>query len=387
MASTLETLKKTPQKAKVLLERARAKNKAVDVAMRTFQSFSEDDGGSYAAALTYYTFFSIFPLLLFSVSVLGFVTAGNPELRDDIIDAGLNSVPLIQDVLSPAGLDVIEKGRQGFVLTGAVLAFYSGTGAVVALQHALNRFYGVAEEPNWLGKRIRALKLLALFGVGAVLSLALGGLSGYATNIFAEKETLGGRGVAVEVINEGADPPSADLKIGGRSFSDVKEGSIFAEGYLLENVGDSCVNVSFEGDENTLCVVGGRGVTVAAVVGKVLGHISGFIVGVMLFAGAYKFLPAVRRSFRDVLPGALIAAGLFELLKEVGAWYIERGSNTREAVFGAFAISAALLVACFLLSQITLLCAEVNDVLMQRRLTRESSIDEPKGGSDGHHQA
>ena len=376
MASALDTAKKLPQRALVLLERARAKNTFVDTTMRTFKTFSEDDGGSYAAALTYYTFFSIFPLLLFSASILGFLTEGNEVLRKEIIDAGISSVPLLRDVLSPGGLEVIENGRQKFALTGTLLALYSGTGAIVALQHALNRFYGVTEEPNWLGKRVRALKLLGLFAVGALLSLVLGGLSGYATNIFAEKETLGGREVAVNVINKGADPPSANLEIGDRPFPDVEEGSTFAEGYVLESIGESgdCVNVSFEGDENTLCEIGGQGVTVAAVVGKILGHLTGFIVGVLLFAGAYKFLPAVQRSFREVLPGALIAAGLFEVLKVVGAWYIQRGAAGREATFGVFAISAALLVACFLISQITLLCAEVNDVIIERRRTRQSSV-------------
>jgi uncharacterized BrkB/YihY/UPF0761 family membrane protein len=376
VANALETVKKIPQRALLLLERARAKNRVVDITMRTFKTFSEDDGGSYAAALTYYTFFSIFPLLLFSAAILGFLTEGNEVLRKEIIDAGLSSVPLLRDVLSPDGLAVIENGRQKFAITGTVLALYSGTGAVVALQRALNRFHGVSEEPNWVGKRIRALKLLALFAAGALISIVLGGLSGYATNIFAEKETLGGREVAVNVINKGADPPSANLEIGGRPFPKVTEGTTFAEGYVLESVSESgdCVNVSFEGDENTLCEIGGQGVTVAAVVGRILGHLTGFIVGVLLFGGAYRFLPAVKRSFRDVLPGALIAAGLFEILKEVGAWYIQRGAAGREATFGVFAISAALLVACFLISQITLLCAEMNDVIIERRLTRQSSV-------------
>ncbi len=222
--------------------------------------------------------------------------------------------------------------------------------------------------------------MLALFAAGAILSLVLGGLSGYATNIFAEKEILGGKEISVKAINKGADPPAANLELGDQNFSQVDEGSTFAEGYVLESVNETgdCVNVSFQGDENTLCEVGGQGVTVAAVVGKILGHVSGFIVGVLLFAGAYRFLPAVRRSFREVLPGALIAAGLFEILKEVGAWYIQRGTTGREATFGVFAISATLLVACFLISQITLLCAEVNDVILQRRLTRQSSNDKPE---------
>ena len=73
--------------AKLRLERARARWSAVDVGVSTFKRFSEDDGGTLAAALTYYIFFSIFPLLLFAVAALGFVLRGNEELKADILNA------------------------------------------------------------------------------------------------------------------------------------------------------------------------------------------------------------------------------------------------------------------------------------------------------------
>ena len=45
------------------------------------------------------------------------------------------------------------------------------------------------------------------------------------------------------------------------------------------------------------------------------------------------------RSF----PGAVLAAFLFELLKEFGTWYLARGAEGREAAFGVFASAAGLL--------------------------------------------
>ena len=45
-----------------------------------------------------------------------------------------------------------------------ILALYTGTGAIVALEHALNRISGVTEEPNWLAKRVPPLKWLVIFG-------------------------------------------------------------------------------------------------------------------------------------------------------------------------------------------------------------------------------
>lgn len=306
----MDKIKEIPAQAKLALQKARARSGVFDISMRTFKKFSEDDGGSYAAALTYYTFFSIFPMLFFAASVLGYVTLGNEELRNDILQAGLDSVPLLADVLSPGGLTFIEERRQGFAITGAVMALYSGTGAIVALQHALNRFQGLVDEPNWVQKRLRSLKFVAIFGLAVVTSVALGAVAGFATSLFATDTRLNGQ--------------------------------------------------------------------VIEVVAWTASHVVGFLVGVLIFAGAYKFLPALRRSWRDVLPGAIIAAFLFEVLKEVGATYLEQGSQGREATFGVFALSAGLLVACYLISQITLMAAEVNNVILERRLARQTHLIDTK---------
>ena len=40
-------------------------------------------------------FFSVFPLLLVFVTVLGIVLDGNPELRQDLLDSALAQIPVI----------------------------------------------------------------------------------------------------------------------------------------------------------------------------------------------------------------------------------------------------------------------------------------------------
>lgn len=291
----MRSLKEIPGEAKRLLEQARARWPAVDVTLSTFKSFSLADGGAHSAALTYYAFFSLFPFVLFSVAVLGFVTGGNDELRDQIISAGEDAVPLISDVLTEDTLARIESRATNLALLSAVMALYSGTGAIVALQHALNRTHGLIEEPGWLQKRLRALKFVALFGAGVILSIALGALAGVLPRV------LGPAGAVVSWL-------------GARA--------------------------------------------------------AGFTVGLFIFGGIYMLLPALERTWRDVLPGAIVAAAAFEVLKEVGAWFVERGSQSREATFGAFALAAGLLVACYLIAQITLICAHVNKVLMERKISR-----------------
>ena len=269
--------------------------------MRTFNRYSQDDGGPYAAALTYFAFFSIFPMLLFAVSILGYVTFFNPDLRPQIIEAGVDAVPLMRDVLQPKALNDIVKQRQELAVTGLVLALYAGTGAIAALEHALNKIFRVDDEPNFLAKRVRALRWLALLGGLVVVSTAITALTG---------------------LDLSGNSPETD-----------------------------------------------------ALWREALGHLAGAAIGVAIFATAFRFLPARRLTWGDVLPGAVVAGVAFELLKLFGTLYLESGGPS-EATFGAFALAAGLLVASYLIAQLTLLAAELNAVLIERREVRTSLLED-----------
>lgn len=283
-------LSQIPAEVKRRVETARASYGVVDIAVRTFKRFSEDDGGFYAAALTYYVFFSMFPLLIFATAVLGFVTDVFPRVKEDLLARSFESFPLVSELISPKILDDLEGAAGRLALLSIVLALYSGSGAIVALAHALNKIHRVEEEGNFFVKRLDALKWLAIFAVMVLGSLVV---SGWAS------------------------------------------------------------------------IVPGFGATI-------LGLVVGLGLSVAIFLTAFKFLPHFRRSWAEVLPGALIAGAVFELLKYFGTVYLDRGAAARSATFGAFATAAGLLVASYLLAQVTLLAAEVNAVLAERRVTRQS---------------
>jgi membrane protein len=291
---------KAVSRAKLGMERARARFPMVDVAMTTFKRFSQDDGGAYAAALTYYTFLSIFPLLLFGLSALGYLTLGNERLQADIIDAGLKAAPMLGDILQRNALEALQDRRGDLAITGLALALYSGSGAIVALEHALNRLHHVTVEPTFVAKRLRSLRWLAVLGGAAVASMALSSVAAFTGRLF------GGLGPVGELVT------------------------------------------------------------------SMLSLAAALVVSALVFATAYRFLPAAQQSWRQVAPGAILAAAIFEMLKLVGGTYLRGGSQNRTATFGVFATAASLLIASYLVSQVTLLCAELNIVLAERRLTRQS---------------
>lgn len=90
-----------------------------------------------------------------------------------------------------------------------------------------------------------------------------------------------------------------------------------------------------------------------------LAKVIGLLLGVLTSAGLFVFLfwrlPKVQTPFRRVLKGALLAAVLFEVLKRVGAIYIER--TTQNPLYGSFAVVVGLLIWINIVSRMLLICA------------------------------
>ena len=94
---------------------------------------------------------------------------------------------------------------------------------------------------------------------------------------------------------------------------------------------------------------------VATSLAKVVGVALGLLTSTGLFLFLFWRLPKVQSPFRRVVRGALLAAVLFEVLKRVGAFYIDR--TTENPLYGAFAVIVGLLVWINVVSRVLLICA------------------------------
>ena len=138
------------------------------------KKFGDDHAGNLAALVAYYSFFSIFPLLLVFTAILGRVLPAHPELRDDLLDSALANFPLLGDQIRD-NLGGLPSGGMAFVV-GLAGALWAGMGAVIAMQNALNGVWNVPykHRSNMLAGRLRALAMLVVFGVG-VLAVTVAG--------------------------------------------------------------------------------------------------------------------------------------------------------------------------------------------------------------------
>jgi membrane protein len=161
---------------------------AMQLAKKTWQEFSQDDCFRMAAALSYYTIFSLPPLLVVIVSIAGLVvndpgrvTAEIETEIESVIGAG--GATQVREMIEAASLP--GRGVWGTVV-GLALLLFGATGVLVQLQAALNEAWDVKPDPqqggikNFVLKRLLSLGMLLclafLMLVSLVLSTMINGL-------------------------------------------------------------------------------------------------------------------------------------------------------------------------------------------------------------------
>jgi membrane protein len=136
------------------------------------KKFSDDQAGNLAALVAYYAFFSLFPLLLVFVTVLGFVLQGDPSARTAIEKSALSQFPIIGSQNFHA-----LKGSTSALVVGIVGALWAGLGVTRAAQQAFDRIWAVPykHRPNFIMTRLRGLMLLFVLGVLTIISTVVSG--------------------------------------------------------------------------------------------------------------------------------------------------------------------------------------------------------------------
>ncbi|KGH45585.1 ribonuclease BN [Modestobacter caceresii] len=99
---------------------------------------------------------------------------------------------------------------------------------------------------------------------------------------------------------------------------------------------------------------------------RVLTVIGSVAINAAVFVFAFRLATARPLTTRQVLPGALIAAVLWQLLQTFGVTYVSRVMTTASATNGVFALVLGLLAFLYLAAVVGVLCVEINAVRVNR---------------------
>jgi membrane protein len=229
---------------------------------QTFQEWLQDKAPQLGAALAYYTVFSLAPLILILLAIIGFL------FRDDPAGAWNKITQQMSYFLDPSALQVVQNIAQKAsqpgksviaTILGVALALFGASGVFGQLQDALNTIWGVKAKPGtgiWGFLRARFLSFAMVAGICFLLLVSL----------------------AIEALLKG--------------FS-----------HYVQSV-----------------VPGG--IVIALTVYLVFD----FAVVVLLFAMIFKFLPDVKIQWRDVWIGAVMTAIFFGIGKWALGLYLSSGA-------------------------------------------------------------
>ena len=229
---------------------------------QTFQEWLEDKAPQLGAALAYYTVFSLAPLILVLLAIVGVIFRDDPagtwnkitEQMSYFLDP--SAVQVVQSIAQKAS----EPGKSSVAtIIGVALAIFGASGVFGQLQDALNTIWGVKAKPGggiWGFLRSRFLSFAMVAGVCFLLLVSL---------------TL--------------------------------ESLLKAFSHFVQSV-----------------LPGGIAVALAVY------FIFDFAVVVLLFAMIFKFLPDVEIQWRDVWIGAVITAILFGIGKWLLGLYLGSGA-------------------------------------------------------------
>jgi YihY family inner membrane protein len=127
-------------------------------------------------------------------------------------------------------------------------------------------------------------------------------------------------------------------------------------------------------------VLAGIGTTGSGLALRVVAFAGTFLLNVLVFGGAFRYLTVARVRRRQVLPGAIVAAAAWMALLVLGTWLVDRQLRHATQLYGVFAIVLGLLSWIYLGAQVMLLSAEMNVVLTRRLWPR--GLRPPMTGAD-----
>ncbi len=178
-----------------------------DLLKETFSEWSKDKASRLAAALSYYTIFSVAPLLIIAIAVAGLVFGREAathqiegQVRGLLGEQGAQAIQTIVENASKTGAGVVAT------LVGVVTLLMGASGAFAQLQESLNAIWEVKPKQGRgvkgiLRDRFLSFSMVLVIGflllVSLVLSAVLAGVGKYLAGILPISS------VVMQIVNFG----------------------------------------------------------------------------------------------------------------------------------------------------------------------------------------
>jgi membrane protein len=152
--------------------------------VEAWQLAQRNNGNQYAAAITYFSFLALFPLILLAVSIAGFVLHSHPAAEHDLFQNITENVPGDLGKTLNTSLQTAINARAGVGVIGLLGVLLTGLGWIGNLRLAIDAVWGLEPPPkrNFVVAKVMNLLVLAGLGVGLLVSLGITAVGTSLTN-------------------------------------------------------------------------------------------------------------------------------------------------------------------------------------------------------------
>ena len=160
------------------LERLRRRYPWLDHAVRAQQRYDQSQGDFYAAGITYFTIFAMFPVLMVGFAVVGFVLARRPDRLAEIDSWVKAAVPgeFGEQIISL--MDAAIASRTSVGVIGMATALYVGLLWMQRLRAALSQMWGQQfPPPGFLNTKVSDVVALVAAFLASLLTIGFGVLA------------------------------------------------------------------------------------------------------------------------------------------------------------------------------------------------------------------
>jgi uncharacterized BrkB/YihY/UPF0761 family membrane protein len=149
--------------------------------LAVFKRYGEDHGGWLGSLISYYGFFSLYPLLVVFATVATWVLEDRPETLQRVLSALWSRVPFATSTLSAEVDQQVQSlsGHSPTLILSLIVTLWGGIGIVRVLQDAVNTIWGVPRyrRPGFFPKLGRGMLIIGLLGLGVVGTAVVAGIT------------------------------------------------------------------------------------------------------------------------------------------------------------------------------------------------------------------
>lgn len=177
----------SPQRFITFVDKLQQRHRWLSFPFAVVKKYGDDSGGYEAALITYYSFWSLFPLLLVLVTILQFLFHNDPQLKAQVLQSVSNYFPQLGNQLQQN----VHASRQTGVglAVGLLLTAYGARGAADAVRFTLNNIWQVPKNARsgFPKSMLQSFGIMATIALGLVATVAVSTFSSSLAHAFLTK--------------------------------------------------------------------------------------------------------------------------------------------------------------------------------------------------------